>query len=124
MSLRQGAQGPGGYASGGAGGEFGVDLHTMVAAADHVEQVGSALSGEVNRLLTRLEELIGASASWDGPAAGAFRDAQQRWVETHRKLSRSLVEIAGVLRQSSARYDQAEQENQGGIAGAARGLNP
>lgn len=124
MGLRQGAQGPGGYAAGGAAGEFGVDLHAMVAAADHVEQVGSALSGEVNRLLTRLEELIGSSASWDGPAAGAFRDAQQRWVEAHRKLSGALGEIAGGLRRSSVRYDQAEQESQSGIAGAARGLHP
>ena len=126
MSLRQGAQSPDGYLPDGAGaaGEFGVDLHTMATAADHVDQVSSALSSEVNRLMTTLEELIGSSANWDGPAAAAFRDAQERWVVAHRKLSGTLGNIAGGLRDSHASYHGTEQESQSGITSAARGLEP
>jgi WXG100 family type VII secretion target len=126
MSLRQGAQSPGGYLPNDAGatGEFGVDLHTMMAAADHVDHVSSALSGEVNRLMTRLEELIGSSTSWEGSAAAAFRDAQERWVVAHRKLSGTLGDIAGGLRTSGTHYDRSEQESQSGITSAAQGLEP
>jgi WXG100 family type VII secretion target len=122
MSLRQGAQSPGGYLPNGAGpaGQFGVDLHTMTAAAGHVETVGDAMAAEVNRLLERLSGLVGTN--WDSPAARAFQAAQEEWEAAHRNMHVVLHQIAGGLRSTHGSYDQAEQHNLSGITAAVRDL--
>jgi WXG100 family type VII secretion target len=117
--MRTTAQGANGVA--GAGGGFGTDLHTMDTAAQYVEHVGQVMTGEVNKLWSSLN--IPGPSTWNSPSASAaFSNAQLQWTDAHRKLMHAIQEIADGLRSSRQQYDQAETDNQYGIAGAVRGL--
>jgi WXG100 family type VII secretion target len=118
MAFRTTAQSSGGSAGGGA---FGTDLHVMDTAAQYVQHVGDAMTGEVNRLISTLEAELNVS-TWEGLAASEFAVAREKWWAAHRQLVGVLNEIEGGLRQSRQKYDQADQDSRDGIARAASNL--
>jgi len=119
--MRTTPQGTGG--GGAAGGPYGVNLDTMDTAAQYVEHVGSVMTGEVNKLMSALEGL--GAAQWGGDAAGAaaaFRSARDRWQTAHQHLQKALDDVASGLKDTSTKYNQAEEDSKLGITRAVQGL--
>lgn len=121
MALRTGPQGSGG--GGGGNDPYGVNLGTMDSSAQYVEHVGSVMVGEVNRLMSALENL--GAAQWGGDADGAaaaFRTAKGQWQAAHQHLQKALDDIAAGLKTTSTKFNQAEQDSTLGIKQAVQGL--
>jgi WXG100 family type VII secretion target len=124
-NLRQHAQPASGYPSstgGGAatGGGFDTSLTTMDAAKTHIDSVGVAMTGQVDRLMTQLEALN--PSTWDGDAYRQFQKAKLAWHQAHDHIRKALKDIEDCMHTSSKHYGQADLDSGTGIHNATSGI--
>jgi early secretory antigenic target protein ESAT-6 len=89
------------------GGNFEVELPTMQAAAQHVEEVNTRIQGQLTGLLARIEPLKGA---WKGQGAMSFNALIDRWHQDATQLNSALASIGERLSQTHANIAQTEGE--------------
>jgi len=122
--MRQNAQPHSGYVppGGGAttGGGFDTSLQAMDAAKQHIDQVGQAMTSQVDRLMGQLEALN--PKTWDGDAYRQFLQAKASWHGAHDHIQKALRDIEACMQTSSKQYDSADVDSQTGIRNAASGL--
>ncbi len=122
MTLRTAAQRGAAYSGGvSAAGSYTASTQALNSAAAAAEQTRDQMGSHVNALLSALHAL--STASWAGPARGAYNTAQLQWSDAHRRLMTALDSIAEGLRTSGRNYEQTESANAGDITRAASGLN-
>jgi WXG100 family type VII secretion target len=85
---------------------FITEVGTMTAAANHVNEVNSAITADLSNLRNRIEPIVG---SWRGAGSQAFQALMQRYNENARQLNLVLADISEGIRTSGKRYD--EQDN-------------
>src|SRR5215467_15298117 len=78
-------------------GKFGVELPTMQAAAQHVDEVNGQIQSQLTSLLQRLEPLQGA---WKGEGATSFSALIERWHRDATQLNAVLRSIGERLAQT------------------------
>jgi WXG100 family type VII secretion target len=88
-------------------GKFGVELPTMQAAAQHVDEVNNQIQSQLSSLLNRLEPLKGA---WKGEGATSFNALIERWHEDATQLNQVLQSIGERLSQTHTNITQTEGE--------------
>lgn len=88
-------------------GKFGVELPTMQAAAQHVDEVNGRIQGQLTSLLDRLEPLEGA---WKGEGATSFRALIERWHQDAAQLNAILRSIGERLSQTHGNVTRTEGE--------------
>ena len=88
-------------------GKFGVELPTMQAAAQHVDEVNQQIQSQLTSLLTRLEPL---KAAWKGEGATAFNGLLERWHEDATQLNSVLQTIGERLSQTHGNITRTEGE--------------
>ncbi len=122
MALRTTPQHGAAYSGGAsAAGSYTASTQALNTAAAAAEQTRDRMSSQVNALLSSLHGL--STASWAGPARGAYNTAQLRWSDAHRRLMTALDSIAEGLRTSGRSYEHTESANAGDITRAASGLD-
>ena len=89
-----------------AGGAFRLELPTMMAAANHVEEVNAGIAAQLSNLMQRLDPL---AQTWQGQAAASFMALKERWMDDAGKLNQSLLGISEKLRESGKSYGQSEE---------------
>jgi WXG100 family type VII secretion target len=89
------------------GGKFGVELPTMQAAAQHVDEVNNQIQAQLTSLLSRLEPLKGA---WKGEGATSFNSLIERWHQDATQLNQVLQTIGERLQQTHGNVTQVEGE--------------
>ena len=94
----------------GSGGSYRLELPTMAAAANRVEDVNTAIAGQLSQLMQKLDPL---AQTWRGQAATSFMALKERWLEDATKLNQALLGISEKLRESQKGY-AASEENAGG----------
>jgi WXG100 family type VII secretion target len=88
-------------------GKFGVELPTMQAAAQHVDEVNSQIQSQLATLLDRLEPLQGA---WKGEGATSFNTLIERWHQDASQLNSVLRSIGQRLSQTHGNIARTEGE--------------
>jgi WXG100 family type VII secretion target len=88
-------------------GKFGVELPTMQAAAQHVQEVNDQIQSQLSSLLNRLEPLKGA---WKGEGATSFNALIERWHEDATQLNQVLQSIGERLTQTHGNITKTEGE--------------
>jgi WXG100 family type VII secretion target len=88
-------------------GKFGVELPTMQAAAQHVDEVNAQIQSQLSSLLDRLEPLKGA---WKGEGATSFNALIERWHQDATQLNSVLRSIGERLSQTHGNVTRTEGE--------------
>src|SRR5258708_5172660 len=91
----------------GMSGKFGVELPTMQAAGQHVDEVNNQIQSQLTSLLNRLEPLKGA---WKGEGATSFNALIERWHQDATQLNSALLSIGERLTQTHSNITQTEGE--------------
>jgi WXG100 family type VII secretion target len=80
-------------------------------------------NGQIQQELSRLNNLISSITSgWQGEAANAYNQLQQRWNEDATKLNRVLNEIREAIDQTSKQYSSTEQDQHSSISNITSAL--
>jgi WXG100 family type VII secretion target len=98
---------------------YGTNFAEMASCAKDIENVEQEINGTVNKLNGDLEPL---KASWQGQAAQAFQQLQERLMEDAKKLNQALSDIANAMKTASGTYQQQEEEAHRGISNIASRL--
>jgi WXG100 family type VII secretion target len=85
--------------------KFGVELSTMQAAAQHVDEVNQQIQSQLTSLLNRLEPL---QSAWKGQGANSFQSLVERWHEDATQLNQVLQSIGERLSQTHSNITQTE----------------
>jgi WXG100 family type VII secretion target len=88
-------------------GKFGVELPTMQAAAQHVDEVNGQIQSQLTSLLQRLEPL---RAAWKGEGATSFSALIERWHQDATQLNAILQSIGERLSQTHGNVTRTEGE--------------
>ena len=88
-------------------GKFGVELPTVQAAAQHVDEVNGQIQSQLTSLLDRLEPL---RAAWKGEGATSFSALIERWHEDATQLNAVLRSIGERLAQTHGNIALTEGE--------------
>jgi len=92
----------------------------METAKNHINEVGQAMTGSVDRLMGQLEALT--PQRWDGDAYRAFLQAKASWHAGHDHIRKALADIEDCMRTSTKQYGQADLDSQTGIHNVNRSL--
>ena len=118
-----GYQSSGGGASGGGGNAFDTDIASMDAAKRHLNEVGAAMTAQVDRLMGQLEALN--PRTWDGSAYRQFLQSKAQWHSEHDIILKALHDIEDRMHSSARHYERADMDTEttvrnatGGAAGA------
>lgn len=87
---------------------FGTTTEEMARAAGRVQEVSSAVNGELAGLRSRLEATRG---QWAGAAATAFTVLMTEWDAEAKRLNTALADIAAQLGGTATAYQRIEEEN-------------
>lgn len=94
--------------------QFTVDL-------DRLDQLVTKLVGlaaHVNQQLDLIDEKVaGLDGAWEARAAGAYRDAHQKWAAGAREFAAGIAEISQAARATHDRYRHGIQINQSMLRG-------
>jgi WXG100 family type VII secretion target len=88
-------------------GKFGIELPTMQAAAQHVDEVNGQIQAQLTSLLDRLEPL---EAAWKGEGATSFNALIERWHQDATQLNSILRSIGERLSQTHGNVARTEGE--------------
>ncbi|MDH6128583.1 WXG100 family type VII secretion target [Kitasatospora sp. GP82] len=96
-------------------GQFTTTAEEMTAFANRIGEVNGQIQGEIQRLNTLVDEI---KAGWQGQAAAAYQQLQQRFNEDATALNKVLDEIKQAIEATTKAYSQTEQEQQSSMRGA------
>ena len=94
-------------------GQFRTTAEEMRAFSARIDQVNSSIQRE----LSSLNNLAGSMTSgWQGQAATAYNQLQQRWNEDATKLNRVLDEIKQAIDATTRQYSATEEEQRSSLS--------
>ena len=94
-------------------GQFRTTAEEMRAFSARIDQVNSSIQQE----LSSLNNLVGSITSgWQGQAATAYNQLQQRWNEDATKLNRVLDEIKQAIDATTRQYSATEEEQRSSLS--------
>jgi WXG100 family type VII secretion target len=102
-----------------SGSNFGADLSTMQAAAQHVHDVNAQIQSQLTNLLARLDPL---SSAWQGSAATSFQVLKERWHQDATQLNAALRAIGDGLVKVHGNYQATEEASQQSFTSISRKL--
>ncbi|ANY07442.1 hypothetical protein AFB00_15345 [Pseudonocardia sp. HH130630-07] len=91
----------------------------MTRAAGRVQEVSTAVNGELSGLRSRLEATRG---QWVGSAATAFTVLMAEWDAEAKRLNAALADISEQLGGTAVAYQQVEDENTRGVSAITSAL--
>ncbi|HEX4724030.1 MAG TPA: WXG100 family type VII secretion target [Pseudonocardiaceae bacterium] len=100
-------------------GQFTTGSAEMLAAVTSMEQVNTALQGNLKNLEGEVE---GVASAWKGTAATAFQSLMAKFNEDAQKLNQDLQQIADAVRGNQQTYQAAEDEQHSSMTQILGGL--
>ncbi|MDH6122447.1 WXG100 family type VII secretion target [Kitasatospora sp. GAS204B] len=101
-----------------AGSQFTTTAEEMRAFSGKINEVNQQIQGELSKLNALVSSIAGG---WQGAAATAYHQLQERWNEDAKALNTVLDEIRGAIDATTSKYSQTEEEQRsslGGVQGA------
>lgn len=89
-------------------GQFTTGSQELLQAVNSMEQVNTALQGNLKNLQSEVE---GVSGAWRGAAASAFTNLMAKFNEDATKLNTNLQQIADAVRGNQQAYQTTEDEH-------------
>jgi len=99
--------------------QFRTTAADMQAFAARIGEVNSQIQQELGRLNNLVGSIVGG---WQGDAATAYHQLQERWNEDATKLNRVLDEIRQAIEETSKQYQSTEQEQHSSISNITAAL--
>jgi WXG100 family type VII secretion target len=100
-------------------GQFTTGSQEMLTAVNSMEQVNSALQGNLRNLQSEVE---GVASAWQGTAAAAFNNLMMKFNEDATKLNQDLQQIADAVKGNQQQYQQSEDEQHSSMTQILGGL--
>jgi WXG100 family type VII secretion target len=93
-------------------GQFNVTAEEMNSFANRIGEVNQQVQGEIGRLNSLVEQI---AAGWQGQAAEAYKQMQQRFNEDANALNKVLDEIKQAIEATTKAYAATEEEQRSSV---------
>lgn len=93
-------------------GSFKTTAEEMNAFANRIGEVNQQIQGEIGRLNGLVEQI---ASGWQGAAATAYQQMQQRFNEDANALNKVLDEIKQAIEATTKLYAQTEEEQRSSV---------
>ncbi|MFJ6217383.1 WXG100 family type VII secretion target [Streptomyces sp. NPDC092296] len=93
-------------------GQFRTTAEEMRAFSARIADVNASIQQELSRLNSLVSSVTG---TWQGQAATAYHQLQERWNEDATKLNRVLDEIKQAIDATTAQYSATEEEQRSSL---------
>lgn len=84
-----------------------ITYHTVLSAADDVDQAARDLTGQLDALNGKVKAVV---ANWDGEAKAQFHAKHANWDENVKGLNHTLTQIANLLRGAAGDYQRTDKK--------------
>lgn len=94
-------------------GQFRTTAEEMRAFSGRIAEVNSSIQQELSRLNSLVSSV---TAGWQGQAATAYHQLQERWNEDATKLNRVLDEIKQAIDATTQQYSATEEDQRSSLS--------
>ncbi|MFF7638489.1 WXG100 family type VII secretion target [Kitasatospora sp. NPDC008050] len=95
-------------------GQFTTTAEEMRAFSGKITEVNSQIQGELSKLNSLVESIAGG---WQGAAATAYHQLQERWNDDASALNKVLDEIRQAIDATTAKYSSTEEDQRSSLSG-------
>ncbi|WP_327069159.1 WXG100 family type VII secretion target [Kitasatospora sp. NBC_01250] len=95
-------------------GQFTTTAEEMRAFSGKITEVNSQIQGELSKLNALVESIAGG---WQGAAATAYHQLQERWNEDATALNKVLDEIRQAIDATTSKYSATEEDQRSSLSG-------